>query len=174
MSASVFSVVAADERSPALPPEHDWYGRFLGAWDFDWIDNIGTPKERRVKGEWLFARALEGMAIQDVFLCPSREARKTVTYPDAAYGTTLRLYVPERGNWDVVYVAAGYPVTSFLAEKNPLGDIIQTMTDARAYDMIWQFTEITDKTFHWTNLISHNGGHDWDTQGELFAVRRTS
>ncbi len=79
-------------------------GRGMG---FDWTDRIGTKEERHVKGEWIFSRILDGMGIQDVFICPSRKERRTRHEPDEEYGTTLRIYNPATGNWEICYCCPG-------------------------------------------------------------------
>ena len=79
-------------KHPSIPEEDNWFGPLVGTWDMEWIDGHGTEQERHVPGEWIFSWVLEGTAIQDIFICPSRQARKTKTWPDAAYGTTIRIY----------------------------------------------------------------------------------
>lgn len=81
-------------KHPSIPEEDNWFGPLVGTWDMEWIDGHGTEQERHVPGEWIFSWVLEGTAIQDIFICPSRQARKTKTWPDAAYGTTIRIYHP--------------------------------------------------------------------------------
>ncbi|MDR1745557.1 MAG: hypothetical protein LBS30_07385 [Planctomycetota bacterium] len=70
------AALKAEERHASIPESDDIYDRLLGEWDFEWVDHAGTPEERRMRGEWLFARALEGRAVLDLFICPSREERK--------------------------------------------------------------------------------------------------
>lgn len=50
---------------------------------------------------------LEGTAIQDVFICPSRKARIKDYQPDAAYATTVRMYNPNTEAWDILYTELG-------------------------------------------------------------------
>jgi hypothetical protein len=52
--------LVSDQRNPLIPEEKDYFGRFVGEWDFIWNDRIGTEKERSVKGEWIFSRVLNG------------------------------------------------------------------------------------------------------------------
>ena len=56
------------QANSALPLEDDWFAPLLGDWEFDYQDRSG----RRLQGEWYFRRALDGMAIEDLFICPSR------------------------------------------------------------------------------------------------------
>lgn len=168
----VFAALAATERADSIPAGDDIYGWLIGEWNFEWTDGKGTPNERRVNGEWLFTRILEGRAVQDVFICPSREARKTRSYPDAEYGTTIRTYLPEKRAWEAVYFRYDGS-TRMMAEKRPNGDIVHTMTDLRGFEMRWVFGNIAKDTFHWYNEVSGDGGKTWRLVGELYAARRT-
>ena len=69
------NVLVSKGKSNLIPEKDNLYGQFVGEWDFEWVDNQGTTGERHVQGEWIFAWVLEGTAIQDVFICPSRKAR---------------------------------------------------------------------------------------------------
>ena len=60
------------QATSALPLEDDWFAPLLGDWEFDYQDRSG----RRLQGEWYFRRALDGMAIEDLFICPSRDTRE--------------------------------------------------------------------------------------------------
>ena len=134
-------------KHPSIPEEDNWFGPLVGTWDMEWIDGHGTEQERHVPGEWIFSWVLEGTAIQDIFICPSRQARKTKTWPDAAYGTTIRIYHPGKRAWDIV------------------------LTEITQKNMKWIFSDITDHTFHWKNIHTPDG-KNWLVGGEAFATRR--
>ena len=93
------NVLVSKGKSNLIPEKDNLYGQFVGEWDFEWVDNQGTTGERHVQGEWIFAWVLEGTAIQDVFICPSRKARIKDYQPDAAYATTVRMYNPNTEAW---------------------------------------------------------------------------
>ena len=76
--------LVSKNKSNIVPAEHNLFGHFVGEWDFEWIDCYGTAEERHIKGEWIFQWILEGTAIQDVFICPSRKERLT-NYQPAPY-----------------------------------------------------------------------------------------
>ena len=62
------------QANSALPLEDDWFAPLLGDWEFDYQDRSG----RRLQGEWYFRRALDGMAIEDLFIClPGTPGRRT-------------------------------------------------------------------------------------------------
>ena len=64
------------EKSSLIPEEYDYWGELIGSWNLDYVEGRGTEKEKHIKGEWYFERVLEGLGIQDIFICPAREERK--------------------------------------------------------------------------------------------------
>jgi hypothetical protein len=79
----------------------DLYGWLIGSWELDVTGHLPDGKTRRRPGEWHFGRVLEGRAIQDVWIVPSRGEGRA---GDAAnnvdvYGTTLRTYDPRIEAW---------------------------------------------------------------------------
>jgi hypothetical protein len=165
------TALKAEERHSSIPEADDIYGNFIGEWDFEWVSNAGTPKEFRVKGEWLFIRALEGRAIADLFICPSREERKREGMPEGEYGLSVRTYSPETRTWHVCYSCDGKPdvLESALVQN---GDIIHNLVN-KNYKSIWSFTEITNTSFHWSNRTSSDSGKTWVTVGDVYATRRS-
>lgn len=125
-------------KNSLIPEEDNWFGPLVGTWDIEWVDGHGTEHERHVKGEWIFSWVLEGMAVQDVFICPSREARKIKTWPDAAYGTTIRIYNPQQRTWDIFYGVAG-EATRLEARKE--GSRI-VLTEITGQKMKWIFPNL--------------------------------
>lgn len=63
----------SEKRSGIIPAEDDWYAPLIGDWIFDYHE----PGGRHLKGEWFFRRVLEGTAIGDIFICPSRDTKET-------------------------------------------------------------------------------------------------
>lgn len=118
---------------------------------------------RRVDFQWI----LEGTAIQDVFICPSRKERLTNYQPDAAYGTTVRMYNPDTLAWDILYTELGGATQ--LEARWEKDRIVQTVVNND--NLRWVFSEITQTSFHWQRLVRTDGEH-WTVEAELFAVRR--
>ena len=69
------AVVAAPGRSAEIPESADAYGWLVGSWELDvrhyWVDVAA----RHIKGEAHFGWALEGRAVQDVWIMPRRSDR---------------------------------------------------------------------------------------------------
>ena len=101
------NVLVSKGKSNLIPEKDNLYGQFVGEWDFEWVDNQGTTGERHVQGEWIFAWVLEGTAIQDVFICPSRKARIKDYQPDAAYATTYVCIILIQKHGDILYTELG-------------------------------------------------------------------
>ena len=83
-----------------IPEEYDWFAPLLGDWEFDYkdkfIDGDRSRPQRQLKGEWIFRRVLNGIGIEDMFICPSRATRETSPQPDGEYGVGLRIYNSDR------------------------------------------------------------------------------
>ena len=155
--------LVSDRRSPIVPPEDDWYAPLLGDWDFDYSE----PSGRRVKGEWLFRRALDGMAIEDLFICPSRATRDLDPQPDGEYGAAIRMYRPERHCYDMTYVCSKY--TKRLEVRKEGAYIACTVLDCPTEK--WVFSELTGDTFHWQNVTVLENG-TWKVNCEVRARRK--
>ena len=159
--------LVSKNKSNIVPAEHNLFGHFVGEWDFEWIDCYGTAEERHIKGEGIFQGILEGTAVQDVFICPSRKERLTNYQPDAAYGTTVRMYNPDTLAWDILYTELGGATQ--LEARWEKDRIVQTVVNND--NLRWVFSEITQTSFHWQRLVRTDGEH-WTVEAELFAVRR--
>ena len=167
---SDFQDVLVGSCSNNTPDSLNLFGQFAGEWDFEWIDGKGTERERHVFGEWIFSWILEGQAIQDVFICPSRRERLINPQPDAEYGTTVRFYNSKKGKWDVCY---GYANHMTILEAEQVGEtIVLTNQNPSAGVNQWVFSKITPTTFHWQNRTSADSGSTWHVNGELYATRR--
>ncbi|SHO49173.1 hypothetical protein [Anaerocolumna xylanovorans] len=157
------NALISNNRNEDIPAEDDLFGMLIGEWDFEWVDN---NQKRKVQGEWIFSRVLEGRAIQDVFICPSRFTREANPQPDGEYGTTLRIYNPRTTRWDVSYGCTGY-ITRLEARRE--GEKI-VLTNINNQNEKWVFSEITDISFHWQNVHVEKDGI-WHINAELYATR---
>jgi hypothetical protein len=93
--------LGAGGSAPDRGGKMDLYGRFVGSWDLDVVQFPENGASRRRKGEWHFGWALEGRAVQDVWIVPPRGELRL---GDAAantnsYGTTLRVFDPRIDAW---------------------------------------------------------------------------
>ena len=156
------------ERHGIIPEEYDYFGPFLGEWDFKWHDNIGSQFESVADGKWTFARILEGRAVQDTFVT-SKKNTKTGEL-EREYGTTVRIYNPSNRNWDIFYGCTGEAV-QLVAEKEE-DQIVITCVTPISFQMKWVFFDIQKDTFKWKNIISTDNGKTWVTKAQAENVCR--
>ena len=144
--------LTSESKNAALPEEFNFFGKLIGSWKIDYIDNSNS---RSIKGEWHFSWVLEGMAIQDVIILPDYE-----------YGTSLRIYNPDTYAWDVAY---GYTGKIIRLEARKQDDMI-VLTYIDDETRKWIFTRIEDNQFHWQNITIKDDG-DWYVNADIFAKR---
>jgi hypothetical protein len=149
------------------------YGQFVGDWEGDAVDYAPDGSRRTGKGEVHFGWVLEGRAIQDVWILPTRAERKP-TDPltgDNVYGTTIRVYDPKADVWHLTWIN---PVNG--AEKRLVGRqvgdaIVQEGTTDDGSRLRWTFSEIQPRSMHWKGEVSSDGGQTWRLQDEVFLRR---
>ena len=151
----------------------DLYGRFVGSWDLDVRQFAEDGTERRRAGEWHFGWALEGRAIQDVWIVPPRGEQR---HGDAAarfntYGTTLRVYDPRIDAWHIQWTDPVAQAYLTMIGRKQSEDIVQGGTDAAGNLRRWSFSEITKKSFRWRGEVSADVGATWHLHMEFFARR---
>ncbi len=151
------------------------YGQFVGSWKGEAIlygaDNIKHEAPIEVHFDWV----LEGKAIQDVWIAPSRfahyspEMLKVINF----CGTTIRVYNPDKDIWNVVWInPATQTITKLIGRK--VGDDIVNEVESEE-DIIeqWMFSKITDKSFHWISRKLEDNGKTWSIKQEFFLKRST-
>ena len=115
-----YQALTSRAKNEALPEEFNFFGKLIGSWNIDYIDNSNS---RVMKGEWHFSWVLEGMAVQDVIVLPGFEC-----------GTTLRVYNPGTHAWDVAYCYTGR-IMRFEARKK---DGIIVLTRNSVENIMWE------------------------------------
>ena len=134
------------------------YGQFVGSWEMD----VKAPNPNGApltgKGEIHFGWALEGRAIQDVWITPPRGRPDEAAGPVMFYGTTLRVYDPGIDAWHILW---SDPVKQYYARQIGRAqgkDIVQEGSDGTGAQIRWSFTDITPNSFHWTAERLEEGG----------------
>lgn len=157
------NALVSEERNSIIPEEDDWYAPLIGDWDFLYTE----PDGRKIEGEWIFRRVLDGMAVEDLFICPSRATRKENPQPDSEYGAAIRMYNAAKRCYDMTYVCERY--TCRLEIKKERGCIACTVTDNPTNK--WVFDNMTGGSFRWRNVtVTENG--EWHTNCEVIAERK--
>jgi hypothetical protein len=172
VGSSMVEALASDAPHPDIPPEQDFYGRFVGSWDFDFTGYGTDGTVTKAVGEWHFGRALDGRAIVDVWICPSRAERRRDGSPAGEYGATVRFFDSAAGAWRVTWSGPAYgAVRTFLARRE--GDeIVQRGETPEGHPLHWIFSDIEGDSFHWRSEVSEDGGSTWRVREEFEVSRR--
>jgi hypothetical protein len=136
------------------------YGRFIGDWAFDAAVHLDDGGTHEGVGEIHFAWALDGRAIQDVWILPG-----------LFYGTTLRVYDPVLDAWHILWID---PLKQYYTRQ--LGrargrDIVQEGRSDKGVPLRWSFVDIAHDSFRWLGERSGDGGATWQLQSEFRAER---
>ena len=166
-----FEALRADAPHPDHAEALMLFGQFVGAWDVEaaLLADDGTWREHR--GEWLFAWALEGRAIQDVLISPPRHDRAEHDQ-SFEYGTTIRIYEPDSGLWEIVYVTPVGREIHRLRGGREGDDIVLHGEGSDGRRQRWSFSRITPGSFLWQGRISDDDGRTWTKNEEMRARRR--
>lgn len=167
-------LLAAAGRSPDIPDSADAYGWLVGSWQLDvrtfWATDVSA---QGLTAEAHFGWALEGRAIQDVWIMPRVEDRTSrIEKKLNMYGTTLRVWDAALGAWRISWSnPAGDHYEQQIGRKSGK-DIVQLGTRPDGTPTRWSFTEITPNSFHWLGEALLPDGKSWRLEGE-FRARRT-
>jgi hypothetical protein len=156
---------------PELASRMGLYAPLIGRWDVDVVDYEDGGLVRRSRGEWLFSWVLEGRAIQDVFIVPTRGARNGAPGKGNRYGATLRVYDPGADTWRVTWTNAVTNVQTCLTGSRRGEEIFQEGSQEDGSLVRWVFSDMNPDSFRWTGLASTDGGATWRKQVEFFARR---
>ena len=134
------------------------YGRLIGRWIFDATiyPEGGTPL--RGEGRIAFGWALEGRAIQDVWVLPGM-----------FHGTTLRVYDPGLDAWHILWSDPLRQYYSRQIGRARGADIVQEGSDDTGARTRWSFTEMTADGFRW--LGETGDGTAWRVRADFRARR---
>lgn len=160
--------IIANEKHNSIPESQNYWGSIIGEWELEWVVHPGTSNERCVKGEWIFSWILEGKAIQDVFICPSREEVKNKGISNGEYGTTIRVYCEKTNCWEIFY-ACSNDVNRLQAKKVDNEIILTEIPDGK---MKWIFSNIQKNSFQWQNIQLKNN-NQWEVIVSAKAIRKS-
>ena len=163
----------ATQANPALADKLRLYDRFVGSWDLDVDYYPPTGGAQHAAAEWHFARVLDGRAIQDVWIFPSRSARAGhAPEPWWFYGSTFRWYDPAIDGWHITYYEPTRPFALQQIGRAVGPDIVQvTGEDPSGLIRRWRFVEITEDSFRWIGDASRDKGATWTLELEMRARR---
>ncbi len=160
------------EPQAALAEKLALYGQFVGSWDLDVDYRPFSGAPVRGPGECHFGWVLDGRAVQDVWIFPSRRAHAAAQdKPYGFYGTTFRWYDPAIDAWHIHWFAPNRPVALHQIGRAQGRDIVQMGENANGLIRRWRYTEITDKSFRWIGDMSWDNGATWTLELEMKARR---
>ena len=146
-------VLHADGPALDLKAKLALYAWIVGRWDMEVTALTEDGKTHMGQGEIHAGWVLRGRAIQDVWMIPRLEERKSgvAQLPGTGnwYGTTLRIYDPNLDAWRILWSdPATYFFTQQIARARD-GGIVQEGPDPRGGVMRWTFFEIQSDSFRW-------------------------
>ena len=168
------AVLAAPGRAPEIPESADVYGFLVGSWHLDVDIYAGVDvRGRGLRGEVHAGWALEGRAVQDVWIMPPRAERAGEPKERGMnmFGTTLRVWDPAIQAWRITWIN---PVHGHREEQigRRIGpEIVQVGARANGTPTRWRFTELTEDAFHWLGEALAADGKTWVLEGEFRARR---
>jgi hypothetical protein len=174
MGESMFAAIAAEERAASIDEKDDIYGWFLGSWELKtyvyWAEDVSA---RHLTGEVHVTRALEGLAVQDIWIMSRRQDRTLDLDPKFnMYGTTLRVWDTTLRAWRITWMnPAGQHFEQQIGRRAD-ADIVQLGTRPDGTTTRWRFTAIQPNSFHWLGESLRPDGKTWLLEGEFRARRR--
>jgi hypothetical protein len=166
------AALTASARSPGIPESADAYGWLIGSWDLE-VRHYGEDVTGLgLRGEAHFSWALEGRAVQDVWIMPRRPERSaTLDQTRNTYGTTLRVWDPAIQAWRVTWINPVSGRRDELVGRWSGNRVVQIGTNAAGRPIRWIFSEITPDSFRWTGEALEPDGETWKLEGEFRATR---
>jgi hypothetical protein len=161
--------------SSELGPAAELYAVLIGSWDIEAIDYEADGAQRTREGEWHFSWALEGRAVQDVFIVPRRSARSgSLARKGNRYGTTVRFYDPGADAWQITWINPVSGAVNRLTAHKEGDAIVQVGHDPDGTMRRWCFVDMTANSFRWTGEASKDDGKTWRLEAEFFGRRQGS
>jgi hypothetical protein len=167
------ALLAFPGRAADIPKSADIYGWLVGSWELDVRVYWGVDvSNRSVKGEAHFGWALEGRAIQDVWIMP-RAADRTGPLDKQMnmYGTTLRVWDPSIQAWQITWTNPAGDHHERQIGRRAGQDIVQIGSRPDGTATRWTFSEITSSFFRWTGEALNPDGRTWRLEGDFRAKR---
>lgn len=167
------NLLVSSGRSAEIPESEDVYGWLVGGWELEVVHyKAVNVSAQRIRAEAHFGWALEGRAVQDVWIMPGpADRRPDLGTSNNMYGTTLRVWDAAIQAWRISWIN---PMTGHREQQigRRIGkDIVQVGARPDGTATRWRFTEITANSFHWIGEALEPDGQTWKLEGEFLARR---
>ena len=172
---SLASALFSPGPSPELGEAAKAFDWVIGGWRAEVFDYGEDGAVRKGAGEWWFGWALEGRAIQDIWIAPPRGEREggereagDLPVRDR-YSTTLRWLDAQEGRWNILWLNPVTGVLNRLSGRLTDGRIV---LEGEEYGRParWSFNDITPDSFVWRGESQQENG-SWRLDAE-FRLRR--
>ncbi|HEV7919438.1 MAG TPA: hypothetical protein VGR02_01470 [Thermoanaerobaculia bacterium] len=157
---TMMEALLAPGPAPDIPPEADIYGWLIGSWELEVVHYGKDIREQHVRGEAHFGWALQGRAVQDVWIY-------TVEGVHATYGTTLRVWDAAIGAWRVTWINPASGKRNELIGRRVGEELVQLGTHPDGTLIRWRFTEMTADSFRWLGEALNADGATWRLEAEF-------
>lgn len=166
MSNAFTETLSAPGPHESLGAHADTYARIIGSWVGECKILVVAPAAI-ASVEVHFSWALDGRAVQDVWIMPTRADRAAgVTAPLSWFGTTLRVFDPRAGSWRATWTDPARGVRIDIEGRREGDDIVQLgIRDGRP--IRWTFSHIRPESFRWHGHVLHTDGATWQPEIEV-------
>ena len=158
---------------PELADRLQLFGQFVGSWGLERTSYAIDGTTATVRGEWHFGWALEGRAIQDVWICPARGLRDEPIAPPGEWGTVLRFYDPRIDAWRATWIGPVSGVVHAFVARQVGDEIVLSGATDEVNPLRWVFSDIRADTFRWRSEVSLDTGSTWRLTVEMRVHRRS-
>ncbi len=169
----MFETLIAKGPVPENKDEMMLYGQFVGDWEGTCIFYESGQVKHKTPMEVHFDWILEGRAIQDVWIAPSRKERMNSDYLKNVnfYGTSIRIYNPHEDIWNIYWFKPESQDFMTMAGKKEGQNIVQTYSIGDDLIGQWIYTDIKKESLHWIAQESTDSGTTWELEQEFFLNR---
>ena len=163
-------MLLAGARHASIPPEDDWFGPLLGRWEIEGKEIDDEGKRTSVSMVVVFARTLDGRAVQDTWEWPIEPSRSS-TAENRAVGTTIRIYDPVERVWHVTWFDPVQRRRVQLLAKRIANEIVLDGRTSGGVRVRWVFSDVGTQKFTWRGARFDPDTRAWRTTAEYFASR---
>jgi hypothetical protein len=161
-AAALAEVFVATEPRPELREHLALFAPLIGSWSLIVHDFEPDGSVETTDAEWHFGWALDGRAVADVWLSPSRATREAGA-PDGEWGLSVRFYDAALGAWRSTWIGPkrGW-VVAFVGRRTDDGIELAGERDGTA--LVWRFSRLTVDSFVWQAEETQADGQPWVRQ----------